>query len=148
MTTRLLAVDLGLRAGLACFDVVDDGAVLCWYRSQHFANVGVLKAAIPRILDDAAPLSTLVLEGDRHLGDLFAKLAEKRGAVVHRVAPETWRRAVLLPRQQRSGRDAKEAAHEVAREAIDRGTAPKPKTPLNDDVAEAICIGVFGLTIQ
>lgn len=107
----------------------------------------VLKAAIPRVLDEAAPLATLVVEGDRHLADLWAKLATKRGALVHRVAPEQWRKAVLLPRQQRSGRDAKSASHEIAREAIDAGEAPKPKTPLNDDVSEAICIGLFGITL-
>lgn len=147
---RLLAVDLGLRLGLACFRAPLEGRApaLLWYRSQHLANVGVLKAAIPKILDDAQPLATLVVEGDRHLGDLFARLAEKRGARVHRVSPERWRQALLLSRQQRSGKDAKFAAHEVAKEAIDAGAAPKPKTPLNDDVAEAICIGVYGLSLQ
>ena len=143
---HLLAVDLGLRAGLACFRL---GArpTLVWYRSAHFASVTTLKTAIPRVLDDAAPLATLVVEGDRHYGDLWSKLAEKRLAIVHRVRPEDWRQAVLLPRQQRSGRDAKSASHEVAREVIEASEAKRPRTPLNDDVAEAICIGVYGITL-
>ncbi|MDP2340098.1 MAG: hypothetical protein Q8O67_04005 [Deltaproteobacteria bacterium] len=115
---------------------------------MHFASVTTLKAAIPRVLDEAAPLATLVVEGDRHYGDLWAKLAEKRMAVVHRVRPEEWRQRVLLPRQQRSGKDAKSASHEIAREAIEAGEAPRPKSPLNDDVAEAICIGVYGITLR
>ena len=120
---------------------------MLWYRSQHFASVTVLKSAIPKILDDAAPLATLVVEGDRHLGDLFAKLAEKRGALVHRVSPESWRKTLLLPRQQRSGKDAKSASHDVAADAIEAGEAPRPKTAINDDVAEAICIGMYGITL-
>jgi hypothetical protein len=143
----LLAIDLGLRAGFACFDL-GSRPRLRWYRSQHFGSMGTLKAAIPRVLDDAAPLATLVVEGDRHLADLWGKLAEKRGALVHRVAPETWRQALLLPRQQRHGSDAKAAAIDLARECIEGSGAPRPKTKLGDDVAEAICIGLWGLTVR
>ncbi|HEY1101179.1 MAG TPA: hypothetical protein VGF99_19725 [Myxococcota bacterium] len=143
----LLAVDLGLYAGLACFDL--GGAPrLRWYRSQHFGTVTKLKAALPKILDEAAPLATLCLEGDRHLGDLWAKLAEKRGAAVHRFNAEAWRTPLLLPRQRRHGKDAKAAAVDVALDAIEASGAKKPKTPLNDDVAEAICIGLYGLTLR
>jgi len=143
----LLAIDLGLVAGFACFDL--GGAPrLRWYRSQHFGNMTRLKAAIPRILDDAAPLATVVVEGDRHLGDLWARLAEKRGAVVHRVRPEDWRQALLLPREQRHGEDAKAAAFGVANDVIASSGAPRPKTPLSDDTAEAICIGLYGLTLR
>lgn len=153
----LLAIDLGLRCGFACFDVdgaggagggdVDAAARLRWYRSQHFANRTVLKAAIPRVLDDAGAVAVLAVEGDSHLADLWAKLAQKRGAHVLRVAPETWRAAVLLPRQQRSGSDAKEAAKALAAEAIDASEAKRPKTALNDDVCEAICLGLYALQV-
>ena len=143
----LLAVDLGLYAGLACFDL-GGRPRLRWYRSQHFGNVTRLKAALPKILDDAAPLATLCLEGDRHLGDLWAKLAEKRGAMVHRFNAEAWRQALLLPRQQRHGKNAKAAAIDVALETIAAAGIKRPKTPLNDDVAEAICIGRYGVTVR
>ena len=142
----LLAVDLGLYAGLACFDL-GSRPRLRWYRSQHFGNVTRLKAALPKILDEAGPVATLCLEGDRHMGDLWAKLAEKRGAVVHRFNAEAWRQHLLLPRQQRHGKDAKAAALDVALEAIDASGAKRPRTPLNDDVAEAICIGLYGITL-
>lgn len=143
----LLAIDLGLRAGFACFDL-GSRPRLRWYRSQHFSSVGKLKVAIPHVLDDAAPLATLVVEGDRHLGDLWGKLAEKRGAVVRRVPPEVWRKALLLPRQQRHGSDAKAAAIDLARECIEESEAPRPKTKLGDDAAEAICIGLYGLSLR
>lgn len=143
----LLAVDLGLYAGLACFELGSRPRLL-WYRSQHFGNVARLKAALPKVLDEAAPLATLCLEGDRHLGDLWAKLAEKRGALVHRFNAEAWREALLLPRQRRHGKDAKAAALDVAHEAIAASGARRPRTPLNDDVAEAICIGLYGLTLR
>ena len=143
----LLAIDLGLRAGFACFDL-GSRPRLRWYRSQRFASLGRLKVAIPHLLDAAAPLATVVVEGDRHLGDLWAKLAEKRGAIVHRVRPEDWRQALLLPREQRHGEDAKAASFGVALDAIVESGAPRPKTPLSDDVAEAICIGLYGLTLR
>jgi hypothetical protein len=148
----ILAVDLGLWTGLACYAVDDSGddggddggdARLSWFRAQHFATVTVLKRAIPRVLDEAPGLSLLVLEGDRHLGDLWAKLAQKRGAAILRVAPEQWRMAMLLPRDQRDGATAKAAAVRLAHEIIAASDARRPKTALVDDVAEAIVIGAW-----
>ena len=91
-----------------------------------------------------------MVEGDRRLGELWQKVADKRGAVFSIVTPETWRAALLLPRDQRSGLDAKEAADDKAREILEdsiaRGGAVKrPRTALKDDVAEAICIGAWAV---
>ncbi len=143
-TPSLLAIDLGLWTGYACFSL-GERPRLRWYRSQHFGTRAALKRAIPRVLREAAPLSVMVLEGDRHLGDLWSAGAERRGATVVRVAPETWRRAILLPRQQRHGSDAKAAAVDVALACIQESDASRPKTVLGDDVAEAICIGLYAL---
>lgn len=151
---RLLAVDLGLRAGFACFDCDGGGTPLhggqlLWARSQHFATVTVMKRAVAAILTEAAPaphtLAAIIVEGDRHYGDIWMKAAARRGASTFRVAPETWRRALLLPRQQRHGADAKAAAYGIADEAFAAGPAKRPRTRIKDDVAEAICIGVYGL---
>lgn len=144
-TSSVLAVDLGLWTGYACFSL-EERPRLRWYRSQHFATRAALKRAIPRVLTEAGPLSALILEGDRHLGDLWGAVAERRGARVTRVAAETWRSAILLPRQQRHGSDAKSAAIDVALACIKESEAPMPKTPLGDDVAEAICIGLYALS--
>jgi hypothetical protein len=143
-TPSLLAIDLGLWTGYACF-VLGERPRLRWYRSQHFGTRAALKRAIPRVLAEAAPLSVMVLEGDRHLGDLWSAVATRRGARVVRVAPETWRKTMLLPRQQRHGHDAKAAAVAVALACIQGSDAPLPKTALGDDVAEAICIGLYAL---
>jgi hypothetical protein len=136
----LLAVDLGRYAGLACFD--DDGA-LVWFRSQNFGTITRQKKAIPRVLDECPGLTRVVVEGDKHLGDLWKRAAEKRGAKVSWVAPETWRAALFDAREMRHGADAKATALRVAREIIDASGAKKPRTPLVDDVAEAICIGAW-----
>ncbi len=143
-TPSLLAVDLGLWTGYACFSL-GERPRLRWYRSQHFGTRAALKRAIPRVLMEAGPLAAVVLEGDRHLGDLWGSVAERRGAKVARVAAETWRSALLLPRQQRHGSDAKAAAVFVALACIKESEAPMPKTALGDDVAEAICIGLYAL---
>ena len=139
----LLAVDLGLAAGLACFRI-DDGALL-WFRSQQFGTMTRLKRAIPRVLDDCPSLGRVVVEGDRHLGDLWRKAAEKRGARVSWVAPETWRASLMFARDRRHGSDAKERALELALDIIEARGAKRPRTPLVDDVAEAICIGAWAL---
>lgn len=140
----LLAVDLGLRTGLACFTT---GGALLWFRAQNLGTVTRLKRAIPRVLDEAPELSLLVVEGDRHLGDLWARAAIKRGARVRRTNAEEWREATLLPRERRSGADAKAAAIRVAGELIEgfvaQGLLKRPRTALLDDVAEAICIGAW-----
>jgi hypothetical protein len=141
---HLLAIDLGLRTGFACFALGSQPRLL-WYRSQRFSSVTKLKIGVAPVLDAAAPLANLVIEGDRHLGDIWAKLAEKRGALVLRVSPERWRTELLLPRQQRHGKDAKAAALDIAADVIDDSGAKRPKTPISDDVAEAICIGLWGL---
>jgi hypothetical protein len=140
----ILAVDLGLWTGLACYAVDGAGdARLAWFRSQHFATIAALKRAIPRVLDEAPGLSLLVVEGDRHLGDLWARPAEKRGARIVRVAPEVWRPVMLLPRDQRDGTTAKAAAVRLAHELIVASDARRPRTALVDDVAEAIVIGAW-----
>jgi hypothetical protein len=140
----ILAIDLGLRTGLACFAVDDDdGARLLWFRSSHFATITVLKRGIPRVLDEVPALSLLVVEGDRHLGELWGRLAHKRGARVLHVAAEHWRPTMLLPRDRRDGPTAKAAAGRLARALIESSGAPRPKTELLDDVAEAICLGAW-----
>ncbi len=136
----LLAVDLGLRCGLALFDAE---AGLQWYRSSHFGSRSQLKRAVYGIMRPIDGLAALAIEGDRDLGDIWAKLAAKWDVEVLRVAPETWRACLLLDRQQTSGTAAKEAADAVARRVIGASGADNP-TSLRHDAAEAILIGLWG----
>ena len=139
--STLLAVDLGLRSGIALFD--DQGELLR-YRSTNFGSRSRLKKAVYRVIRDAGPPDYLIIEGSRDLGAIWDKAATKQGAQVFDVAPETWRKELLEPHQRRSGAGAKEAADQLAREIIDKTGADAP-TSLRHDAAEAILIGWWGL---
>lgn len=137
----LLAVDLGLKSGLALFG--DDGR-LVWYRSQSFGSLDRLRRGAWAVLSDIDELAWLVVEGDTRLGGVWAKAAEKRGARTLVVTPEAWRQRLLLSREQRSGALAKRYADDLARAVIDWSGARRP-TSLRHDAAEAIAIGLWGV---
>ncbi|NOK13350.1 hypothetical protein [Corallococcus exercitus] len=136
----LLAVDLGLRSGLARFGA--DGR-LRWYRSQNFGTHARLKRAVPAVLQDASPLAWLVLEGGGPIADIWEREALRRALPVLRVAAEDWRHRLLYAREQRNGSLAKDAADGLARRVIDWSHAPRP-TSLRHDAAEAILLGLWG----
>lgn len=137
----LLAVDVGVRTGLACYG--DDGR-LRWYRSQNFGNAARLRRALPGLLDDPPDLARLVLEGGGVLADAWDNAAARRHLEVIRVAAETWRPVFMLSREQRSGAQAKEVAGRLARTVIAWSGARRP-TSLRHDAAEAILIGLWGV---
>ncbi len=137
----LLAVDLGLRTGLAVYG--RDGRLLR-YRSTRFPSVGALKCALPRVMDEAPAIAWLVCEGDQHLAAIWSKLADKRGARVLWTSAERWRTALLEPTERQDAERAKEAAGRLARRVIAQAGARRP-TSLTHDVAEAILIGLWGL---
>ncbi|MEM9070086.1 MAG: hypothetical protein AAGE52_16380 [Myxococcota bacterium] len=136
----LLAVDLGLRTGLAVFG--DDGRLRS-YRSQNYGTVGRLKRGAFSEIAAIEDLAMLVAEGDVQLARAWTRVAEKRGAKTRVIQAHDWRPTILRPRDQTSGSDAKRAADVVAREVIARSGAPKP-TSLRHDAAEAILIGWWG----
>jgi hypothetical protein len=138
---KLLAVDLGVRCGLAVFD--HDGRLLS-YRSTNFGSASRMKDAIWGILRGVDGLTHVVAEGDRNLGQALEKSATKQGASFELIGAEIWRDELLLKRQQRSGADAKEAADELAREVIEWSGADRP-TSLRHDAAEAVLIGLWGV---
>jgi hypothetical protein len=137
----LLAVDLGLRAGLALYG--DDGR-LRWYRSQNFGAQSRLRRAAYSILLELPDLQWLVIEGGGTLAESWQKEAARREVQVIQTSAETWRQQLLYPRQQRTGVDAKHHADRLARSIIDWSGAPRP-TSLRHDAAEAILIGLWGV---
>lgn len=141
MRQTLLAVDLGLRTGLALFG--DDGR-LRWYRSQNYGSFTRLKRGIHGVLSDVPALAWLVAEGDRHLFEIWEREAAKRGASALRVGAEEWRPRLLLARERRSGAQAKQSADAAARKIIEWSGAPRP-TSLRHDAAEAVLIGFWGV---
>ena len=138
----LLAVDLGLRTGLAFYG--RDGRLQA-YRSQNFGNRQRLRRGASSLLREAPDLERLVLEGGGDLAEVWLREGERHGLAVRVVDAETWRRALLLPRQQRSGPQAKEAADGLARAVIAWSGAPAPKGALRHDAAEAIGAGLWGV---
>lgn len=137
----LLAIDLGLRLGLALFG--PDGR-LKHYRSHNLGAVSRLRRAVPRILDQHATVGWLVAEGDRTLFEIWQREALKRGIEARRISAETWRRVVLLRREQRRGAEAKASADRLARRVIEWSAAKRP-TALRHDAAEAILIGLWAV---
>ncbi len=89
-------------------------------------------------------VSHLVVEGGGALASAWADAATERNIEARWVSAETWRRAFLYPREQRSGEVAKRAAAELARRVIDWSGARRP-TSLRHDAAEAILIGLWGV---
>lgn len=137
----LLAVDVGLRTGLALYGW--DGR-LRWYRSHHFSTPARLRRAVRGILDEVPHLTHVVVEGGGHLADIWKREGEKRQLVMRQISAEDWRRQFLYPRQQRSGVGAKAHATELARQIIVWSKARRP-TSLRDDAAEAILVGLWGV---
>ena len=111
MEGTLLAVDVGMRAGLAWFGT--DGRLL-HSRSARFANRAVLRRAVPAILAERPPVRLVVLEGMGPVADIWMRSLERLGVPFEQVSAETWREAMLLRRERRSGEQAKQHAARLA----------------------------------
>ena len=148
----VVGIDLGLRTGIAVMDDVGGvGLRLRRYSSTHFANRSALRRGAPGILADVGRQPLVVVEGDVALARVWERAARLAGGVLVSVPTERWREALLLPRERRSGTDAKRHAGVKARSVIewsrrDAGPAgPPPATgELRHDTAEAILIAVWG----
>jgi hypothetical protein len=138
----LLAVDLGLRTGLALYG--GDGGLL-WYRSQNFGTAERLRRGVHGLLGTLLPeLAWVVVEGGGNLAEIWEKEARRRGLAALRIPAEVWRERLLLPRDRRTGRDAKHTADDVARRVIAWSGAPRA-TSLRHDAAEAVLVGLWGV---
>jgi hypothetical protein len=137
----LLAVDLGLRTGLALYG--PDGRLL-WYRSQNFGTATRLRRAVHGLLTTMPDVAWLVVEGGGGLAEIWEREARRRGIAALRIPAEAWRARLLLPREQRTGAQAKHSADEAARRVIEWSGAARP-TALRHDAAEAVLIGLWGV---
>jgi hypothetical protein len=137
----LLAVDLGLRTGLALYG--PDGR-LRWYRSQHFGSRASLRRGVHRLLDACPEIAHLVLEGGGPIADIWMRESERRGLSVWRISAENWRGRFFDPTDRRGRERSKLTADVLARRIIEWSGAPRP-TSLRHDAAEAILIGLWGI---
>ena len=136
----LLAVDIGIKTGLALFS---DRGRLVWYRSHNFGTSSRLRRAVRSIFISIPDVSWLVLEGGGPLADIWENEALRRKISTYRISAEIWRHAFLYERQRRTGKQAKRSAKELALRVIDWSEASRP-TSLRHDAAEAIMAGLWG----
>ncbi len=139
MKEYLLAVDLGVKTGLAMYS--SDGRLL-WFRSQNFGNAARLRRAIPWLLDQEEELTHVVIEGGGPLLKIWDGFLQRRNIEVIKTMADRWRSELLLGREQRKARDAKQHALIYARMVIGKLSDHKA-TSLNNDAAEAILIGLW-----
>ena len=139
----LLAVDAGVRTGLALLD--RDGRLL-WCRSHNLGNTARLKRAAARILFELPVLEYLIVEGGGQTAGIWEHAAAKRDLPCQRIQAEVWREHFLLPRQRVSGHKAKAAACALVATILRREGWSFPTTP-GHDAAEAALIGLWA-TVQ
>lgn len=137
----LLAVDLGLRTGLAAYS--RQGRLL-WYRSHNFGSPERLRRGVASLLHEYGTLQQIVLEGGGNLALPWEREAERRRLGFRSIQAHDWRTLLLYDREQRKGKQAKGHADTLARRVIVWSQAPKP-TSLRHDAAEAIMIGLWGV---
>ena len=141
MSETLLAIDLGLRTGLALFG--QDGKLL-WYRSSNFGSRPRLRKAAYSVLNEAEGVSVVAIEGGGDLAVPWFNEIDRRGLRSLQINAEKWRTSLLLARHQRHGVEAKKHADTLARMIIEWSGAKRP-TSLRHDAAEAICIGFWAV---
>ena len=137
----LLAVDLGLRTGLALYG--PDGR-LRWYRSQHYGSRAALRRGVHGLLDAEPDVAHLVLEGGGPIADIWVREGERRRIRVRQIAAEDWRARLFNPKEWRGRDRSKLSADALARRISAWSGAPGP-TSLRHDAAEAILIGLWGV---
>jgi hypothetical protein len=138
---RLLAIDAGLRAGIAVYGA--DGRLEV-YRSTNFGSPKRLKSAVHGVMGGIPALERVVVEGGGTVAEPWLREAARRRLSSTLVQAGEWRRLLLLPRNQRSGTEAKEQADLLARRVIGWSGVHRP-TSLRHDAAEAILIGLWGV---
>lgn len=140
--TALLAVDVGLKSGLAEYSL--QGRLLR-YRSCSFGNRRHLRRGVFAVMGDLRALELLVLEGGGALADVWRREAGRRGVEVRMVSAENWREVLLYQRHRRGSRVAKRRAVELARRVIHDAAIRKPVSSLRHDAAEAILTGLWAV---
>lgn len=139
MMGRLLAVDGGLKCGLALFD--GQGSLIR-HKSRRVPDRSRMRVAAADILKRWGPVTQVVFEGGGDVAQVWRAVCNRLGVRFQTVSAEDWRRDLLFRRQQRTGSQAKQVALKLAREVIEDSGLPRPKG-LRHDAAEAILTGTW-----
>jgi len=137
----LLAVDLGIRTGLAMFG---SDSKLYWFRSQNFGSAARLRRAIPWLLSQEEDLSCIIIEGGGPLLKIWDNELNKKHVEVLKIMAEHWRTELFYQREQQNGREAKANALIYAAKVIEKISVHRA-TSLDNNSAEAILIGLYGM---
>lgn len=137
----LLSVDLGIRTGLALFG---SDRKLYWFRSQNFGSSARLRRAIPWLLNQEDDLAYVIIEGGGPLLKIWDSELKKRNLEVIKIMADHWRSELLYFREQQNRTDAKASAIVYAAKVIEK-LSDHRATSLDDNAAEAILIGLYGM---
>jgi len=140
-TKYLLAVDLGVKTGMALYS---NEPKLIWYRSQNYGNKNRLKADVSNILKDNPNLEYIVIEGGGDLAKIWRNEAVKHKIEIIQIYAEEWRKELFHNYQIKDGLKAKQSALDLVRNIIQKTNGPKP-TSMVHDAAEAILAGFWGI---
>ncbi len=135
----LLAIDLGIKTGLALYG--PEGR-LRWYGSKNYGTAAKLRRGANTLLNSVPDLSFLILEGGGPLAVIWEREANRRKLPLKQISAEQWRHTLLYPREQHSGLQAKHYADDLARRIIKWSGISLPAS-LRHDTAEAILIGFW-----
>ncbi len=135
----LLAVDAGVRTGLALFS---RQGRLVWCRSHNLGTTARLKKAAARVLFELPYLEVLVVEGGGQTASIWEHAAGKRHLSFRLIQAQDWRQDFLLPRERISAAKAKAAACRLAGSILRDEGWTSPTTP-GHDAAEAALIGLW-----
>lgn len=147
----LVAVDLGLRTGLALYS--DDGRLL-EYEQAVFETADELKANCLKLMADweasyqghdgkSFHITHVAVEGaDASLRQVWRNIVEDHlHCQLLLVKPEEWRGDLLLSKEKVSGEAAKEASRLIARQLVADYGGGLHEGKLSTDVAEAVLLG-------
>lgn len=139
--SSLLAVDLGLKTGLALYG---QNGRLCWYRSKNYGSTARLRRGVRTLLNTLPDISLLVLEGGGTIASIWEHEAMRRNIPVRQISAEQWRKKLLYHREQLTGSHAKHYAGNLARKIIVWSGIVRPAS-LRHDTAEAILTGFWAV---
>ncbi|MGC8864295.1 MAG: hypothetical protein ACP5O2_01120 [Bacteroidales bacterium] len=135
---NLLAVDLGVKTGLAVF--TPDGRLL-WYGSRNYGSKNSLRSDIPRLLLQYGPLRRLVLEGGGALHEVWHKEAQRWQIPITAFHAGHWRELLFGSDYLMHTDKAKDKAVEMAGRVIRLVGIQRFSTPVHH-AAEAILSGL------
>ena len=137
--STLLAIDLGVRTGWACYT---DKGQLYDFGSHNYGSAGRLKKAVYPFLMSFDNLEYLVIEGGGKLIKYWKNAAIQHGIIVMQTHAHVWRKELFLRKKITHSNQMKKHAGNEARAIIEQSELSQPKN-LRHDASEAILTGYW-----